>query len=131
MDISTEFLTSDLSSCAKKGHRRWPEELKAQIVSETFEPGVTVNDVAARYGLRPNHLSSWRSLARDGKLVLPPLEHSEPLNFAPLEVQNSFNASSDGDFIEILFGVVTVRLPSRTAPADVADLVFALNGHQS
>lgn len=134
MDISTEFLTSDLSSCLKKGQRRWPDELKAQIVSETFAPGVTVNEVAQRYGLRPNHLSSWRSLARDGKLVLSALEQnavSEPFDFAPLEVQDSFDTTQDDGFIEILFGVVTVRLPSRTAPGDVADLVFAMNGHQS
>lgn len=51
--------------------RDWPDDVKAWIVAETFLPGARVCDVAAKYALIATHLSTWRSLAREGQLVLP------------------------------------------------------------
>ncbi|MGO4917665.1 hypothetical protein [Pseudogemmobacter sp. W21_MBD1_M6] len=39
-------------------------------MAESVKPRARVNGVAAWYGLRANHLSEWRSRARDGWLVL-------------------------------------------------------------
>ncbi|SHE62699.1 Transposase and inactivated derivatives [Ruegeria intermedia] len=86
METTAEFLRSLGGVVYADGPRLRPEEVKARIVAETLEPGVTVNPVAARYGVCvANHISDWRRLAKDGKLVLlaaTPLD--EPTVFAPL-----------------------------------------------
>lgn len=53
------------------GRRRWPDDVKARIVAESFQPGARVCDVAAKYGLIARHLSGWRAQARKAELVVP------------------------------------------------------------
>jgi transposase len=109
------------------GRRRWPDEVKARIVAETFVPGVRVADVARRHGLRPAHLSSWRRLARQGKLVLP--VDDGPV-FAPLMLEEAASAPSScrsrEASIEIEVGDMTVRLPLDSAADRIASIAAAL-----
>jgi transposase len=81
MEAGIEFLPVGGRS---RRNRKWPDEVKARIVAETLKPGVTVNDVARRHGVPANHVSSWRTLARTGRLVLPAPE--DPVEFAALMV---------------------------------------------
>ncbi|MBA4777321.1 MAG: transposase, partial [Rhizobiales bacterium] len=77
----------------RRGNRRWPDDVKARIVAESFEPGARVVDVARRHGVVANQLSDWRRQVRDGILALPfaaatrPSSHdgSDPA-FVPLAI---------------------------------------------
>ena len=109
-------------------NRKWPDEVKARIVAETLQPGVTVNEVAARHGLQANHLSSWRSLARAGKLVLPAPEGS--VEFAAMIVAPPGECPRRSEAVgpEIMVGAVTVRLEAGAPVERIATLVRALSG---
>ena len=128
MEISDEFLTDDGPD--RRRWPRWPRDLNARIVAETLVEGATVNGVAKRYGLRPNHLSEWRRQAREGKLVLPNLDE---LAFAPLVVAEldapstiAAEAQSALETIDLIKGEVTVRLSATTSAQRIAELVGVL-----
>ena len=66
------------ASAEPQAAQRWSADEKARIVRESFWPGERVSDVAQRYGLSSRQLSSWRTLAREGKLTLPSSAEPEP-----------------------------------------------------
>lgn len=70
-----------------RGYRRWPEEVKARIVAQSFQPGIRVVEVARHHGLAAHQLSDWRRQARQGLLALPAdlLEGLSPPCDAPFE----------------------------------------------
>ena len=138
MATTVEFLRDYGVEIRANGQKRWPDEIKARIVSESLKSGVTVNAVAARYGLRANHLSEWRGRARDGKLVLPAME-DDGLCFAPLVLSEgnapSLPVRSDQPgkpeaqplgSIEIFVGQVTIRLDGATTATRIAEIVRAI-----
>jgi transposase len=108
------------------GKRNWSDAYKGRVVAETLVSGVTVNEVARRHDLRPNHLSAWRRLAKDGKLVVPDLAGAE---FAPvvLEPEGPPSEAAPESAVKILHGKVTIRLDAETPPDRIAAIAHALS----
>ncbi len=64
MERLTAFLSNIDMVAGQRGHRRWTDAVKAQVVAETLVEGASVGTVAQRYDMRPNHLLEWRRMAR-------------------------------------------------------------------
>ena len=110
------------------GRRNWPDEVKAQIVAESFEPGVKVSVVARRHGLSPQHLTGWRRLAREGQLVLP--SHGQEPSFARLVVGEppvaSPAAQGDTRSISIETDGIVIRVPGEISVSRLGEIVRVL-----
>ncbi len=110
-----------LAAPAAKRYRS--DEAKALIVAETLVVGVPVNEVARRHSLKANHLSAWRTLARQGKLIVPEIAGAE--FGAPLSLPEPSQTPVTTP-IELIIGPVMLRLDAATPAARVAELVLAL-----
>ena len=125
METTLEVLTTRRGR--REAHRQWSDEMKARIVSESLRPGVTVNEVAARHGIKANHLSSWRTLARQGKLVLP--EPEDAVEFAAMVVEPPTPEPPTAKAVsraEIVVGPVTIRLEEGASANRIAAIARAL-----
>ncbi|ARQ11030.1 IS66 family insertion sequence transposase protein [Rhizobium etli] len=123
METTLEVLTT--AKAAGDRHRQWPEEVKARIVSESLRPGATVNEVAERYGLKPNHLSSWRTMARQGKLVLPAPEDAVEFAAMVVETCDAVPPMREVSRPEINIGPVTIRLEEGASAARIVAVARA------
>ncbi|WP_245457642.1 transposase [Rhizobium leguminosarum] len=123
MDQQREFLTSRKSG--REVHRHWPDEVKAQIVSESLRPGAKVNEVAERFGLRANRLSSWRTMARQGKLVLPAPEDAVEFAAVIVDPPVSEPLINKTSRPAIIVGSVTIRLEEGASATRIAAVALA------
>ena len=105
------------------GRRRWPDDLKARIVAESFQPGARVCDVAAKYGLIARHLSGWRGQARKGELVVPV---ATAPTFVPLVIEPLADASADTGVIRVEICGAVLHVMPDCSPERVAALAAAL-----
>jgi transposase len=107
------------------GRKRWPDELKAEIVAESFRPGAVVADVARRHGCRPQQVHGWRRKARLGQLALPAT--ADALLFVPL-VSESSEPSVSPEASTVTVALLGARVEVRGSPgiAVLSDVSLAL-----
>lgn len=94
--------------------RRWSPAEKRQIVAESLAPGAVSSVVARRHGIHPNQLCGWRRELRGLAAKMIP-------DFVPISVARALPEASTsespsstmpGGQIEIVMGMVTVRIPA-------------------
>ncbi|WP_415183116.1 transposase [Phaeovulum sp.] len=106
------------------GRRRWPDDIKARIVAESFQSGARVCDVAAKYGLIARQLSKRRGQVRKGELVVP--IKAAPA-FVPLMIERSVAAtaaaSADTGVIKIKICGAVLHVTPDCSPDRAAALV--------
>lgn len=113
------------------GRRRWPNELKARIVMESFAPDAVVTQVAQRHGCRPQQIHDWRHLARTGRLALPvPDDGNELPAFVPViaadTVPSPASAITANAALEVEIAGATVRIHGQPGVAALSDVFTAL-----
>ena len=116
------------------GRRRsWSAAEKAAIVAESYGAGETVCTVARRHGLTPQQLFTWRRLARQSALALPPmfvpavvepLEPEPPIRTVSPRRPRGRRSRSDGIDLEI--AGVEVRVGADAKPRTIEAVIRAL-----
>ena len=120
-----------------RGYRRWPDDVKARIVAESFQPGARVADVARQHDLAAHQLSDWRRQAREGRLVLPADAIARmPSDALPAFVPVSLEPEDVGPPADAGHGVITIeigndlvlRVPGDVPAERAAAVARALRG---
>ncbi|MCP4933745.1 MAG: hypothetical protein GY927_05945 [bacterium] len=108
-------------------------------MAKSFVPGVSIREVTERNALQPNRLSTWRGLAKQGKLVVPELTGADfgsefapatkTVDFANVVLYDARPITTGLKPIELETGGVTLRLDAITGVGRIAELVLALKAH--
>ncbi len=138
-DVRLEYIDRMEVLAGPTDRRIWPDEVKGRLVAETMVPGVSVREVAERNGLMANRLSTWRTLAKQGKLLVPELAGvdfgsdlaptTKTVDFANVVLADAVPLVSCLDHIELETGGVKLRLDANTGARRIAELVSALKAH--
>ena len=116
--------------------RRWPEELKREVVAALAEPGASVSSVARRYDVNTNQLFKWRR-----QFAVPAAAPgAEPLRLLPVEIAPARTSMAEerggsppllvgpptGSIEIALRGGTKVRIKGTVDPAAVSAAIGAV-----
>ncbi len=114
----------DAHGPAVPARRGWPDDVSAWIVLESFEPGVTVQEVARHHGLLPQCLSTWRRRMREG--LLPDRRSGGgSQELVPVVIGDGPGGGVPGEVTIEALGVV-VRLPAYSPVERIVEIACSL-----
>lgn len=94
--------------------RRWSDELKEQVVAESFMPGANVSAIARRIGIEPSQLFAWRKAMRKRSI-------------GDLRQRDDGVAAEDGGVIvEIVVGDIVIRTDATIGERRLQGLIRAV-----
>ncbi len=119
------------------GRRRWSAAEKARILQEAMAPGAVVSQVARHHGLSPQHLFTWRRLARRALAAAP---QTPPVTFVPAVIAPAVSEPapspasrprrsrrrSPSAGIELEIAGVVVRIGADASEAAITAVIRAL-----
>ena len=128
MELSSEEAEADgfagkLARRTRSGGRLWPAEIKGRAVFESMKPDARVCEIARRYGVKAQQLTTWRRLARTGRLALVT---DEAADFVSVELSDPAASSKTERRVEITIGRVSVRLDADVSAVRIAEIVAAI-----
>jgi transposase len=120
--------------------RRWTAEEKAEILAESFQPGVSVAEVARRHGMNRGLLWTWRHEARKRSAVHDPTfvpvriigKSAAPLRPAVMDPDDSTEIAASGSSEESKAGSAlgSIEIELEGARVRISGVVDAAALHQ-
>ena len=102
-------------STKTRQRRRYTDEFKRQVVAESFDPEISVAEIARRYEMNANALFNWRKDPRFN----PALAEREPI-FLPVEIGPEDEAPVDAA------PAAQAPAPSAAPPSSPSPIEIAL-----
>ncbi len=129
LDVSSTGRVSRLEVLeGPTGRRQRSEAERARIAAESFRPGVSVSEVARRYGATRSQVYDWRRRLKDGRLALAGGVTAMPA-FAEVIVAPAVAAGAGVRrpvLIEIDIAGAIIRVPAGVDADDLSRVIRAV-----
>ncbi|WP_461336135.1 transposase [Bradyrhizobium liaoningense] len=118
------MLTIPRNRCSRSSEISAHDPLKSALtIPRNAQPDARVCDVARRYGVKAQQLTTWRRLARAGRLALVT---DDAADFVSIELSDPVASGKSEGPVEITIGKVSVRLDADVSAVRIAEIVTAI-----